>query len=156
MAESKTAYSAGLQSLALALIFMPEPFTTPIGIALLAYAKTMGAEEKAATPRRIQNNFDDIYSYKLQMQRNNMISYELSARRLGQLPGYYPRISRPQDNPDFIKSMRTRPKPQSQPVSVPFSKLEPSGLMKGPKIKDRAALALPSRVADPRLRSVIT
>jgi hypothetical protein len=134
---------------------MPEPFTTPIGIVLLAYAKAM-REEKPATTRRVINTFDDIYSYKLQMQRNNMISYELSARRHGQLPGYYPRISKPQDNPEFVKAIRARTKAQPQPTSVPFSKVEPSGLMKGPKLKDRAALALPSKVADPKLRSIIT
>lgn len=151
----KTAYSTGLQSVALALIFMPEPFTTPIGLALLAYAKTMGAE-KPATPRRVLNSFDDVYSYKLQMQRNNMISYELAARRHGQLPGYYPRVSRPQENREFVKAVRANTKTQPQPVSVPFSKLEPSGLMKGPKLKDRAALALPSQVQNPKFRSIIT
>jgi hypothetical protein len=151
----KSEYSAGLQSLALALIFMPEPFTTPIGLALLVYAKAMGSE-KPAPPRRIVNSFEDSYSYKLQMQRNNMISYELSARRHGQLPGYYPRISRPQDNPDFVKSMRAGAKTPRQPATVPFSKLEPSGLMKGPKLKDRAALALPSKVQDPKFRSIIS
>ena len=151
----KSEYSTGLQSLALALIFMPEPFTTPIGIALLAYTKAMGAE-KPATPRSVINTFEDHYSYKLQMQRNNMISYELSARRHGQLPGYYPKVSKPQDNPEFVKAMRARTKAQPQPTSVPFSKLEPSGLMKGPRLKDRAALALPSKVANPKLRSIIT
>jgi hypothetical protein len=151
----KSEYSAGLQSLALALIFMPEPFTTPIGLALLVYAKTVGAE-KPATPRRVINSFDDVYSYKLQMQHNNMISYELAARRHGQLPGYYPRVSKPQDNPEFVKAIRANTKIQHQPVSVPFSKLEPSGLMKGPKLKDRAALALPSKVQNPKFRSIIT
>jgi hypothetical protein len=151
----KSEYSAGLQSLALALIFMPEPFTTPIGLALLVYAKTVGAE-KPAPPRRNVNTFEDNYSYKLQMQRNNMISYELCARRHGQLPGYYPRVSRPQDNPEFVKALRTTTKSQHQPVSVPFSKLEPSGLMKGPKLKDRAALALPSKVENPKFRSIYT
>ncbi len=151
----KTAYSAGLQSLALALIFLPEPFTTPIGLALLAYTKAMG-EEKPATPRRVINTFDDIYSYKLQMQRNNMISYELAARRHGQLPESYPRISRLQDNPQVVKALRTKAKAPSQYTSVPFSKLEPAGLMKGPKLKDRAALALPPKFLNPKMSSIIT
>jgi hypothetical protein len=151
----KSEYSAGLTSVALALIFMPEPFTTPIGLALLVYARAVGAE-KQTPPRRVVNTFEDSYSYKLQMQRNNMISYELLARRHGQLPGYYPRVSKPQDNPEFVKTVRANAKIQHQPVSVPFSKLEPSGLMKGPKLKDRAALALPSKVQDPRFRSIIS
>jgi hypothetical protein len=151
----KSSNSAGLQAIALALIFMPEPFTTPIGLALLTYAKVMAAEKPAA-PRRVINTFDDIYSYRLQMQRNSTISYELSARRYGQLPGTYPRISRPQDNPEFLKAVRARTKAPPQPTSIPFSKLEPAGLMRGPRIKDRAALALPSKVANPKFSSIIT
>jgi hypothetical protein len=151
----KSAYSAGLQSLALALIFLPEPFTTPIGLALLTYVKATEAQ-KPVTPRRAINTFDDIYSYKLQMQRNNMISYELSARRHGQLPGYYPRISRLQDNPQVVKALRARTKGLSPYTSIPFSKLEPAGLMKGPKLKDRAALALPPKFLNPKMSSIIT
>jgi hypothetical protein len=151
----KSAYSTGLQSLALALIFLPEPFTTPFGIALLAYAKAVEGE-KPVTPRRTINTFEDNYSYKLQMQRNNMISYELSARRHGQLPGYYPRISKPQDNPELVKAIRARSKAPAQYTSIPFSKLEPAGLMKGPRLKDRAALALPKNFGNPKMSSIIT
>jgi hypothetical protein len=153
--NSKAAYAAGLQSLALALIFMPEPITTPIGIVLLAYAKSMAAE-KQTTPRRVINNFDDLYSYKLNMQRNSIISYELSARRHGQLPEAYPKIARIQDNPQYIKAIRARAKAQSPYTSTPFSQLEPPGLMKGPKLKDRAALALPPKLPNPKMSSIIT
>jgi len=134
---------------------MPEPFTTPIGLALLTYAKATESQ-KPVTPRRVINTFDDIYSYKLQMQRNNMISYELSARRHGQLPGYYPKIARLQDNPQVVKALRARPKGLSPYTSIPFSRLEPAGLMKGPKLKDRAALALPPKFLNPKMSSIIT
>jgi len=153
--NSKSATSAGLQSLALALIFMPEPFTTPFGIVLLAYAKTMGAD-KPTTPRRVINTFDDLYSYKLDMNRNSIISYQLSGRRHGQLPEAYPRVARLQDNPQYVKALRTRTKGQSLYTSTPFSKLEPPGLMRGPKLKDRAALALPSKLENPKFKSIIT
>jgi len=153
--NSKSAYSTGLQSLALALIFMPEPFTTPIGIILLAYAKTM-ATEKPATPRRVISTFDDVYSYKLDMQRNKVISYQLSARRHGQLPESYPKMARLQDNPHYLKALRTRTKSQSPYTSTPFSQLEPPGLMRGPKLKDRAALALPPKFLNPKMSSIIT
>jgi hypothetical protein len=152
--NSKTAYSAGLQSLALALIFMPEPFTTPIGIVLLAYAKTVPAEKPVNT-RCMINTFEDHYSYKLEMQRS-IIKYELSARRHGQLPESYPRMSRLQDNPQVVKALRARAKAQPTYTSVPFSKLEPPGLMKGPKLKDRAALALPPKLPNPKMSSIIT
>jgi hypothetical protein len=153
--NSKSATSTGLQSLALALIFMPEPFTTPIGILLLAYAKSMGPD-RPTTPRRVINSFDDLYSYKMDMQRNSVITYQLSARRHGQLPEAYPKMASLQDNPHYVKALRTRTKGPSPYTSTPFSKLEPPGLMKGPKLKDRAALALPSKVANPKFRSVIT
>jgi hypothetical protein len=151
----KSSTAAGLQAIALALIFMPEPLTTPIGIVLLSYAKAAGAE-KPVTPRRMITTFEDHYSYKLEMQRNNIISYELSARRHGQLPEAYPRMARPQDNPQYIKALRVRAKTPSVYTSIPFSKLEPAGLMKGPRLKDRAALALPQKLPNPKMASIIT
>jgi hypothetical protein len=153
--NAKSAYYAGLQATALALIFLPEPFTTPIGIALLTYAKAMGAQ-KPVTPRRMITTFEDHYSYKLEMQRSNTIRYELSARRHGQLPESYPRIAPLQDNPHVAKALRERVKSQSTYTSVPFSKLEPPGLMKGPRLKDRAALATPRNLPNPKTSSIIT
>jgi hypothetical protein len=151
----KSSTSTGLQAIALALIFMPEPFTTPIGIALLTYAKAVEGE-KPVTPRRMINTFEDHYSYKLNMSRNSIISYELSARRHGQLPESYPKIARLQDNPQVVKALRARTKGQSPYTSIPFSKLEPPGLMKGPRLKDRAALALPPKFLNPKMSSIIT
>jgi hypothetical protein len=151
----KSSTSAGLQALALALIFMPEPFTTPIGIVLLSYAKAAGGE-KPVTPRRMITTFEDHYSYRLEMQRNSIINYELTARRHGQLPEAYPRMARPQDNPQFMKNLRARAKTPSTYTTIPFSKLEPAGLMKGPKLKDRAALALPPKLPNPKMSSIIT
>jgi hypothetical protein len=151
----KSVYSAGLQSLALALIFMPEPFTTVIGVGLLSYARAAG-KERPVNPRRLINTFEDHYSYKLDMSRNSIISYELSARRHGQLPESYPKIARLQDNPQVVKALRARAKGQSPYTSIPFSKLEPAGLMKGPRLKDRAALALPKNFGNPKMSSIIT
>lgn len=151
----KSVYSAGLQSLALALIFMPEPFTTVIGVGLLSYARAAGGE-RPVTPRRIITTFEDHYSYKLDMSRSSTITYELSARRHGQLPESYPRMARLQDNPQVVKALRARSKAPSQYTSTPFSKLEPAGLMKGPRLKDRAALALPQKLPNPKMASIIT
>jgi hypothetical protein len=151
----KSVYSAGLQSLALALIFMPEPFTTLVGVGLLSYAKAAGQERPVAR-RHLITTFEDHYSYKLDMSRNSTISYELSARRHGQLPESYPKIARLQDNPQVVKAMRARAKGQLLYTSIPFSKLEPAGLMKGPRIKDRAALALPRNLPNPKMSSIIT
>ncbi len=138
----KSAYSVGLQSVALALIFMPEPFTTPIGIALLAYAKAKG-RQRPVSARRLTNTFEDCYSYKLSMTRGTIINYQLSPKRHGQMPKSYPRITKLQDDPQFLKALRGKTQRQSQFTSAPFSKLEPAGLMRGPRLKDRAALAIP-------------
>jgi len=151
----KSVYSAGLQSLALALIFMPEPFTTVVGVGLLSYAKAAG-RERPVSPRRLINTFEDHYSYRLDMSRNSTINYELSARRHGQLPESYPRAAGLQDNPQVVKAMRARTKGQSPYTSTPFSKLEPPGLMKGPRLKDRAALAIPRNLPNPKMSSIIT
>jgi hypothetical protein len=140
--DMKSAYSVGLQSVALALIFMPEPFTTPIGIALLAYAKAKG-RQRPASARRLPDTFEDHYSYKLNLTHSTTITYQLSPKRHGQMPKSYPRITKLQDNPQLLKALRERTQRQSQFTSAPFSKLEPAGLMRGPRLRDRAALATP-------------
>jgi len=149
----KSAYNTGLQSIALALIFMPEPFTTPVGIALLAYVKVAG-QQRPVTVRRPINTFEDRYSYKLNMVRGTTINYQLSPRRHGQLPRVYPSIAKLQDNPQVMKALRERAKRQYTGVSI--SKLEPAGLMRGPRLRDRAALATPRNLANPKMSSVIT
>jgi hypothetical protein len=140
--DMKSAYYVGLQSIALVLIFMPEPFTTPIGIGLLTYARA-AARRMPASVRRLTNTFEDCYSCKLSMTRDTTINYQLSPKRHGQMPKSYPRITKLQDNPQFLKALRERTQRQSQFTSAPFSKLEPAGLMRGPRLRDRAALAIP-------------
>jgi len=138
----KSTYNTGLQSLALALIFMPEPFTTPFGVALLAYAK-IASQQRPYMPRRLPDTFEDNYSYKMNMTRGTTITYQMAAKKHGQMPESYPRIAKLQDNPQLLKVLRERTKRQSQFTSAPFSKLEPAGLMRGPRLRDRAALATP-------------
>jgi hypothetical protein len=138
----KSSYNAGLQAMALALIFMPEPFTTPFGIALLAYVK-IASRQRPASARRLPDTFEDLYSYKLSLTRNTTINYQLSPKRHGQMPEAYPRVAKLQDNPQYLKTLRGRAKRQSQFTPIPFSKLEPAGLMRGPRLRDRAALATP-------------
>jgi len=138
----KSEYYVGLQSIALALIFMPEPLTTFVGVGLLSYARTAGRQRPAIT-RRLPDTFEDHYSYKLNMTRGTTLTYQLSPKRHGQMPESYPRTAKLQDNPQFLKALRERTKRQSQLSSAPFSKLEPAGLMRGPRLRDRAALATP-------------
>jgi len=138
----KSTYYAGLQSLALALIFMPEPITTVVGVGLLSYARNTG-RQRPVSVRRLTNTFEDHYSYKLNMARGTTITVQLSPKRHGQLPRAYPQVAKLQDNHQFLKALRERTQRQSQFIRTPFSKLEPAGLMRGPRIGDRAALATP-------------
>ena len=149
----KSAYYTGLQSIALALIFMPEPVTTVIGVGLLSYARSAGHQIPVAV-RRVTNTFEDNYSYKLDMLRSKTITYQVTPRRHGQLPRVYPSGTKLQDNPQVMKALRERAKRKY--VRASFSKLEPAGLMRGPKIKDRAALATPKNLPNPKTSSIIT
>lgn len=151
----KSAYQTGLQSVALALIFMPEPVTTIIGAGLLSYATGTG-QQRPTTVRRPANNFEDLYSYRLDMLHSKTITYQLTPKRHGLLPGAYPSIARLQDNHQFLKAQRERAKRQSQSNNTSFSKLEPAGLMRGPRIRDRAALATPRNLPNPKMHSIIT
>src|SRR4030042_2208564 len=149
----KSAYYTGLQSIALALIFMPEPVTTVIGVGLLSYARSAG-QQRPVTVRRLANTFEDNYSYRLNMVRGTNINYQLSARRHGQLPRVYPSGAKLQNNPQVVKILKEKAKRPYTCAS--FSKLEPAGLMRGPKLKDRAALAVPRNLSNPKMSSIIT
>jgi len=149
----KSAYYTGLQSIALALIFMPEPVTTVIGVGLLSYARS-AEQQRPVTVRRLTNTFEDHYSYRLNMVRGTSINYQLSPRRHGQLPRAYPSGAKLRDNPQVPKALRERAKRQYTRTS--FSKGEPAGLMRGPRIRDRAALAKPRNLPNPKMRSIIT
>ncbi len=133
----KASTNAGLQSLALALIFMPEPFTTPIGLGLLVYTK-MAQQQRPTVVRRRANTFSDIYGYKLNMVRSNTLTYELFPKRSGQMPKAYPAMATLQDNQEVLKALRQRPQQQSK-SNVASSDHEPAGLMRGPKLPALAA-----------------
>ncbi|MBM4446128.1 MAG: hypothetical protein FJ023_02085 [Chloroflexi bacterium] len=150
----KSTYYAGLQSIALALIFMPEPVTTVIGVGLLSYARKNAKPQRPTNFRRLTNTFEDHYSYRVNMVRGTAINYQLSPRRHGQLPRAYPSIAKLQDNPQLVKALRERVQGQSARIS--YSKLEPAGLMRGPRIRDRAALATPQNMSNPKMSSIIT
>jgi len=124
-------YRAGLQSLALALIFMPEPVSTVVGLALLAVSRTI------ETPRpnnfhRLSNGISDHFDYKLAMRGDSTIAVEFKPKRHGQLPRTYPRVARLQDNPEALKSLQEKAQLQLRSRMVTSSVLEPAGLPKPP------------------------
>lgn len=139
----KAAYSAGLQTLALALIFMPEPVTTVVGVGLLNYARHAN-KQKPTGLRRLTNTFEDHYTYKMNLIKGTTINVQLSPRRHGQLPKAYPNIARLQDNPQALKALRERANRQSQANRKPFSGLQTPGLLWSPKSMG------PTRTSAPR------
>lgn len=140
----KVAYSAGLQSLALALIFMPEPITTIIGVGLLNYARVAGKHRPAIT-RRITNTFADHYTYRMSLVNNTSINFNLSPRRHGQLPRSYPRIARLQDNPRDPKALYEKTQRRASATAALFPKLEPPGLMRPNLPKGQTRYFTPKR-----------
>jgi hypothetical protein len=88
--------SLGLESLALALIFAPEPFSTFVGIGLLAATR-------AAKMKRVSNSnniakpahgFDDYYQYRIGMVKRDSLGYNIKPLREGQLTGSFPQAVR--------------------------------------------------------------
>ncbi len=140
----KTTHYAGLQSLALALIFMPEPVTTVVGVGLFNYAR-VARKQRPTVSRRVINTFEDHYTYRMSLVNSTAISVQLSPRRHGQLPKAYPSIARLQDNPQALKALRERAQQQAQTTTTPFSKLEPAGLMKPPRPKGQTRYFAPKR-----------
>ncbi|MBM4450271.1 MAG: hypothetical protein FJ022_05640 [Chloroflexi bacterium] len=79
----------GLEYVGLALIFLPEPTTTFIGVGLLGYArsKKMGQEPQ---PVHRRAHFSDIYSYNVKMKDSSAIHYHITGIREGQMPRKWP------------------------------------------------------------------
>ena len=84
----------GLETLALALIFAPDPITTVIGVGILSYARKKQAEEKQTALRPRRHYFTDFYNCKIKMVRGSAITYRTTQTREGQLPLRRSTISR--------------------------------------------------------------
>jgi hypothetical protein len=75
----------GLEPLALALIFTPEPVTTVAGLALLGYSAHLSSRKETCR-LRLKSPFEGFYSYSVQMMNKSTISYRIFTTRPGQLP----------------------------------------------------------------------
>jgi hypothetical protein len=122
MASQQKFLNAGLRALGVALILIPEPFTTPIGIGILARAGRSGKPGPAGSPV----NTLLPYSYRLCEEIQGTITYEVYETQVGQLPSPAPFRSVPLDgsHPTTVKS---RPPGQFYSGSN-----DPVGLMKRP------------------------
>ena len=89
----KRRYYSGLQPLAMALIFTPEPLTTIAGIGLLGYAAH--ARRQAEKKRhRLKSAFKNFYNYKINKVNNSTLSYQIFTTRQGQLPLIWPDMTK--------------------------------------------------------------
>jgi hypothetical protein len=130
----------GLETLALALIFAPDPVTTILGVGLLSYARKKQAEEKqAAQPRR--HYFTDFYNCKVKMVRGSSIVYRTATTRDGQLPLTRSTISRLYESrkewEGFHKTITARRPPPTITRHVPG---QPPGFLKTPFVRYQTGL----------------
>jgi len=88
IADMKAQSYVGLESLALALIFAPEPMTTIVGSGLLAYAKYAKHRERSAARHRLALSIP--YLYRVYMADRKNIAFHITATRPGQLPLTWP------------------------------------------------------------------
>jgi hypothetical protein len=87
--------SIGLESLALALIFAPEPFSTFVGIGLLAASRASKMKRVGTQVNsKPVNRFEDYYRYNIGMVKHGNVAYKVTPLRDGQLPGTFPQTVR--------------------------------------------------------------
>jgi hypothetical protein len=73
----------GLESVALALIFAPEPFTTLIGVGLLVAARASKVHNGS---RRPTDRFEDYYRCAIELANDGKLKYRVAPTRDGQMP----------------------------------------------------------------------
>ena len=86
----------GMETVALAMILAPEPFTTIPGIALMVTAKAVKATSRNTAriaPQKI-NRFDDYYRYKVHDVGKGKLAYRIAPIMEGQIPCSPPRAVR--------------------------------------------------------------
>lgn len=131
----------GLESLALALIFIPEPATTVIGLGLLAYTQNKRAGQLHASRNyHLPYGFHDYYNCKMHMIRGSAIAYRVSASREGQLPLAHSTISRLYENRKeweyYHRTLNARP----GTAAIRSSPQQPGGLLKTPVLRYNTGL----------------
>ena len=118
----------GLEPLALALIFIPDPITTVVGIGLLSHI--MHIKQRGNLEYHRSMHFrNNHYSYKIDMIDNTTITFQLSAARQGQLPVDWPQISGIYHTPQLWSEFHNGKNRKAVAGSLPPSDLKPAGLL---------------------------
>ena len=95
----KIPFHSVLGSLALALIFTPEPTTTIAGIGLLSFARKR-RRQKPISWNGPTNRFEGYYTYKIDMVNGGTIIFQMFPTRQGQLPLTWPNIAKLHRRPE--------------------------------------------------------
>ncbi len=136
----------GLETLALALIFAPDPITTVIGVGILSYARKKQTEEKQMALRPRRHYFTDFYNCKVKMVRGSSITYRAAQTREGQLPLRRSTISRLyQSRNEWENFHKTITAGRPVPAIVRHVPGQPSGFLKTPFVRYQTGL-MPRRV----------
>lgn len=128
----------GLETAALALIFAPEPFTVPIGVGLLIFARQMRLQQqKNARQSRPYYSFHDYYNCRVGMLNRSAIAYNIVPTREGQLPLTRSNISRIYDSRrEWEAYHKTVTLKTRTSVNIPRpSTQQPAGMLQTPVIR---------------------
>jgi hypothetical protein len=106
----------GLEYIAVALIFLPEPTTTFIGVGLMGYARSQKNGEDTRVVYERRNRFGDVYTYTVEMKDGSYIDYRISGIRAGQMPRRLPNINKLEAYRN-MKNNKVRALPQSKPFA---------------------------------------
>jgi hypothetical protein len=107
----------GLEYIAAALIFLPEPTTTFIGVGLLGYARSQkNGEQSSEVVYRYRNRFRDVYTYSVEMRDGSCIDYRISGIKPGQMPRRLPNTNK-LESYHYFKNNKASALPQRKPFS---------------------------------------
>jgi len=116
----------GLEYIALALIFLPEPTTTFIGVGLLGYTRSQKNGEHTQVVYQHHNRFGDVYTYAVEMKDGACINYRISGIRAGQMPHKWPTTNKLYSSEQLWESYRNAKNNRinALPQRKPFSGLQ--------------------------------
>lgn len=141
MSDATSSFYMGLETLSLALIFMPEPATTVIGAGLLSYARQRRIKhQQRRTPPRRRNTFESYYSYRMQAAKNSVITLQFFPKSCGQLPLHSSKVTKIYYDPKVWQASQKAASTESRANHLHFSGIQPMGLMKRRNLVGRAGL----------------
>ena len=141
--DMKKKLHAGLGSLAIILIFVPEPVSTLAGIGLLGYVRHVMSVGQTIW-RKTGNFFEEYYTAKIDMVKDGIIKFQVSTTRQGQLPLGRLNSSRLYHMPHVWPSYKLTTK--QEPKLKQLAMKHPAGLLKSSRTKVHDSLYIPEHM----------